>query len=321
VSTIQMSVKDRRPKKPFSSIAVLGWRALDLVTTHKTEIEGRLPGVGGRLGDDLAAINVVVPGAIQARNVCVALTHAQRAIFEKGCERARDIRETVRRGGAEMEVQKAYGVGRRVNPQQPGTVIAALQQIIERANKEPEEAAGFGLIAEDVSALSGLVDALSKADTEQDQKRASAPLSTKERNRTGNRIVQTIVLIAGAGRSAFVNDPDVRASFDELMESLKTKRPSRAKKKSTTPAGTVPSTTPIGTAPSAAPTGSGSSAAPIGAAPIGAPSGSAPSGTSSGATPTAAPSIGGSTSAGSSSGTGVSPANTTSIAAAGASPA
>jgi hypothetical protein len=316
-----MSVKDRRPKKPFTSIAVLGWRALDLVNTHKTEIEGRLPGVGGRLSDDLGAINVVVPGAIQARNECVALTHAHQARVEKGCERARDVRETVRRGGAVMEVQKAYGVGRPLNPNKPGTVIAALQQIIERANKEPEEAAGFGLIAEDVSALSGLVDALLKADTEQDQKRASAPLTTKERNRTGNRIIQTIVLIAGAGRSAFADDPDVRASFDELMEGLKTRKSSKAKKKSTTPPGTAPGAAPPGTAPPAAPTGSAPSAAPIGAAPIAAPSASVPSGTSSGGAPLGGPSLGGSTSAGSSSGTEVSPTHTTSIAAAGASPA
>jgi hypothetical protein len=253
-----MSVNERRPKRPFSSIAVLGWRAMDLVSAHKTEIEARLPGVSSRLGNDLESIKIVIPGAIQARNVCVALTHAQRALIEKGCERAREVRETIRRGGATTEVQKAYGIGRRLNPNKPGTVIAALQQIVERAIKVPEEAAEFGLIADDVSALSSLVDALLKADTEQDQKLASAPLSTKERNRTGNRIIQTIVLIAGAGRSAFVDNPEVRARFNELMEALKMQ--GRKAKKSAAPTGAAPSVGPSSGAPVSPPSTASSTA-------------------------------------------------------------
>jgi hypothetical protein len=294
VTTNQLPVKDKRPKKPFTSIAVLGWRAFDLVNVHKTEIENRLPGVTVRLGNDLESIKVVVPGAIQARNMCVASTHAQQALAEKGCDRARDIRATVRRGGAAVEVRKAYGVGRPLNPNNPGSVIAALQQIIERATKEPDEAAGFGLIADDVTALSSLMDALLKADTEQDQKRASAPLSTKERNRTGNRIIQTIVLIAGAGQSAFVDDPEIRARFSELMDGLKTQ--GKKAKKSTAQAGTAPSAAPTGSAPGTAPTGG----APVTAPAIGAPIAGSPSAGSPGGTPVNPPNTASGTASGSS---------------------
>jgi uncharacterized protein YqgV (UPF0045/DUF77 family) len=231
VSTSQLPVNDSRPRKPFSSISIIGYKALDLVNAHKVEIESRLPGVGEDLSKYLEAMSVVVPGAIQARNVVVAFTSAQNALLQQGCDRAREIRETVRRAGAAMEVRKAYGVGRPISPNHFGNVIAALQQIVQRATEAPEEAASFGLIDADVAALAKLIDALTEADSAQDQKRASAPLTTKERNRTGNRIIQTVVLIAGAGRSAFADEPSVRASFNELMEALKIPGKRKAKKK------------------------------------------------------------------------------------------
>jgi uncharacterized protein YqgV (UPF0045/DUF77 family) len=244
VSTSQLPVSDSRPRKPFSSISIIGYKALDLANTHKVEIESRLPGVSESLSKYLEAMSVVVPGAIQARNVVVAFTSAQNALLQKGCDRAREIRETVRRAGATVEVRKAYGVGRAISPNHFGNVIAALQQIVQRATEAPEEAANFGLIEVDVAALIMLIGALTEADSAQDKKRASAPLTTKERNRTANRIIQTVVLIAGAGRSAFADEPSVRASFNELMEALKIPGKRKAKKKTSAGPSAAPSVSP-----------------------------------------------------------------------------
>ncbi len=121
-------------------------------------------------------------------------------------------------------MQRAYGVGQPTAYRRVRDVRAALQQIVDRATAVPQEAAGFGLVAADVEAMKGFVDQLAEADTTQEKKRASAPLSTKERNVVANRIVQTAAVIAGTGMRAFVGDPPAYERFEALMASTRKPR-------------------------------------------------------------------------------------------------
>ena len=65
------------------------------------------------------------------------------------------------------------------------------------------------------------------------QKQASAPLSTQERNRTGNRILAAVARIAGAGGLEFADRPEVPASFTALKPAPRKK--SAPKKPAVTP--------------------------------------------------------------------------------------
>jgi hypothetical protein len=224
-------VKDTPSKKGSTSIIQLGLKALNLALVHKAEIDARQPGIIERISEDLDAMGVVVPGAVQARHEAIVATSAQNVLVEEGYARVRAIRETVRKSGALQDVRRAYGVGQKIDPDRVRDVKAALQQIVDRATDEPEEAATFGLIPGDVAAMATFITTLVNADSTQEKKRASAPLSTKERNRTGNQILQSVALISGAGRIAFAGNPTTFASFDALVAPVKKTAAERAKAK------------------------------------------------------------------------------------------
>jgi hypothetical protein len=224
-----LTVKDSFPHKDFTAVTQVGLKASSLALAHKAEIEPRLPaGALAGLDQDLESLGVVVPGAKQARDESMGATAAQNTALEKGYARIRAIRTTVRKTGAAADVKRAYGVGQKIDRRSVRDVNAALQQIVDRAKSNPGEAKGFGLIAADVTALEAALVAVSQADSIQEKRRAGAPLSTKERNKTANRILQAATRIAGAGLIAFAHQPAEQASFEALMESTE-RRNARAK--------------------------------------------------------------------------------------------
>lgn len=94
--------------------------------------------------------------------------------------------------------------------------------------ENPQEAAGFGLITADVDAIKVVLGSITDAATTQETKRAHAPLSTKQRNLTANRIMQASSRIAAAGLLAFPSSPLETASFEALMESTKRTKAKKA---------------------------------------------------------------------------------------------
>jgi hypothetical protein len=227
--TRSLILKDTHPPKDFTSITQAGLKALNLGLTHKAEIDPRLPGITDSLSADLDALGAVVPGAVQARHEAQVATRTQNAVLGQGYARVRAIRLTVRKSGVKKEVQRAYGVGQTTKSHVVRDVKAALQQIVDRAIKAPEEAAAFGLAPAAVDALQAFLEAFMDANRTQERKRANVPQSTKERNLTANRVLQSAVLIAGAGMLAFADDPVTFASFEALMASTKRTRAPKAK--------------------------------------------------------------------------------------------
>jgi hypothetical protein len=225
----QLITKDTPPALSFNRITHLGLTALNLVLSHKAVMDERLPGVADTLSQGLDDLGVAVPGAIQTRHESVAATSAQTARTQQGYARVRAVRRMLKKAGAQKEIRKAYGVGRRVRPHVHAAVVAALKQIVDRAIAEPVEAAALGLGSATVADLTSFLASLSEAGKTQHTKRAAAPLSTKERNATGHRVLQTVALVAGAGMIAFADDPTTYASFDALLVPAR-RRPARKKK-------------------------------------------------------------------------------------------
>ncbi|MDI1477156.1 hypothetical protein [Polyangium sp. y55x31] len=210
-------VKDTLPRKNFSAIAQLGLKALNLALVHAAALDPRLPpGLVEDVLADVEKLGDVVPSAKQARSESVAATSAQNVALAEGHTRVRQVRAAVRRAMAPADVKRGYGVGRKLKTRVVSDVKAAIQQILDRAKEKPAEAESLGIVKKDLDGLALSLTAITDADAKQEQRRASAPLTTQERNRIGNRILAAVARIEGAGRLEFANDPVKRASFEAL---------------------------------------------------------------------------------------------------------
>ncbi|MDI3288167.1 hypothetical protein [Polyangium sp. 15x6] len=215
--TAALIVKSTLPAKDFTTITQLGLKALNLAVTHAAALGPRLSeGLVQGLSEDIEKLGEAIPGAKQARSEAVAATSAQNVALEQGHAQMQQIRVAVRRAKAPADVKRAYGIGLKVNKTNMRDVKAAIQQILGRTKENPAEAASLGIVAKDLDALAQALVAITNADAVQEQKRASAPVATQERNRTGNRILAAVARIEGAGRMEFANDEANRASFEAL---------------------------------------------------------------------------------------------------------
>ena len=223
--TASSSLAHAHPNQEFASIIQLGHKASDLAILHQTVLDPRLPlNTRSTLTDDLDLLGVVVPGAKQARLESKVATADQDATMHAGYEHIRAVRSAVKKARAPKEVKRAYSVGHFVNPRVVRDVKAVLKMILDRATANPGEAASLGIVKKDLDAITAVHQAITDVDKIQEQQRARAPLSTQDRNRTANRILEAVARIAGAGGLEFTNNPEVQAAFQALKPPPKTRK-------------------------------------------------------------------------------------------------
>jgi hypothetical protein len=210
--------KDAHPKKEFSGILRTGVSALNLAHAHEQVLDTRLPpGLLGEVAADLQKLGADVPGAEATREAARAATAIQDEALAQGYALVTAVRAAVLRNGAGKEVRKGYGVGAKTSAKVVKSVKAAISGIVERATAYPEEAASLGILPRDVEALQADLAAIIAADEKQDEQRAGAPQSTKERNRTANRVLEAVDRIVSAGVLEFAKDVEKRAEFEALV--------------------------------------------------------------------------------------------------------
>ncbi|MRG91855.1 hypothetical protein GF068_07940 [Polyangium spumosum] len=214
---IPLAVKETHPRKDFTSITQLGLKALHLGQAHAGALEERLPeGLCAGLAEDLQKLGEVIPAALKARAQAEAATAEQQSAVEAGATLVRQFRAAVRRAKAPVDVRHGYGIGRYMNPRIVRDVKAALQQILARGKGNPAEAKSLGIVKRDLDGIEAALAAITEADRAQEKKRASAPESTRERNRVANRILAAVARIEGAGRLEFAGNEGMRAQFEAL---------------------------------------------------------------------------------------------------------
>ena len=212
--------KDAHPKKEFSGILETGVSALNLATAHVQALEPRLPaGLLDELSADVQKLGGDVPGAEATREAARAATATQEGTLAQGYALVTAVRAAVLRSGAGKDVRKGYGVGAKTSVKVVKSVKAAISGIVERATAYPEEAASLGILPRDVAALQEDLAAITTADEKQEEQRAGAPQSTKERNRTANRVLEAVDRIVSAGVLEFAKDAEKRAEFEALVTS------------------------------------------------------------------------------------------------------
>lgn len=207
-----------KPKQEPNLINQVGIQAQALAVEHEGRIGARLTAdFLAVFAADLAGLLVAVPAVMTAKAGKVQLTAAQSSALDAGAKLVKGVRTTIKGHEADKPVLLAYGIGTPINKAVVKDVTAAIQKILARVTAEPAEAAAFDLVPADVDALHAALTAIRKADEAQEIARATAPLTTAQRNATARRLLAGIKKIAGAGMRAFADDPAVYANFEALL--------------------------------------------------------------------------------------------------------
>jgi hypothetical protein len=205
---------DTKPKQDWNEIGQAGLKAQGMAVEYATIIGARLSAAWlTSYGADVTALPLVVPQTITTHAGAVQLTSAQATALENGYNLIRGIRETVKSFSPAKDVLLGYGIGTGVDKALVKEVTAALQTIIARLEANTAEATSFDIVAVDLAGLQAALLAIQQSDTAQEAGRASAPLSTQQRNATGRRVMAGIRKIAGAGMRAFSTPPNVNATI------------------------------------------------------------------------------------------------------------
>lgn len=215
--------QDAQPPKNITQITQSGLTAYNLATQYAAALTGRLTPATlvADLGTNLASLGVVVPAAKTAHGVAVAATAAQNSALETGYQMLSAARLSVSRKSVDPAVRKAYGVGTRTSKLVVKDVTNGLQTIVNRATSNATEATALSILAADVTRYTAQIAAIKAADQAQEQARASAPLTTKQRNTTARKILDAIDEIAGAGVIAFDTSATERALFEALVKKVR----------------------------------------------------------------------------------------------------
>lgn len=204
----------------FDGVIQSGLKALSLLEQHETSLTKRLPaGHGEYLRDRLTQLGAAIPSqkAIrqQAKHSSVAQLESMTALRQL----LTAIRDAVKADSdATTQDKKEYGLGQRLDPKNTKSLLGAAQTVLKSARAKPDRAQALGILPEDITQLEASYQAASAADSEEDARRAAAPLSTKARNALVAEVTNAVRKIGGAGLLAFAMNDGVRAEFEALLD-------------------------------------------------------------------------------------------------------
>jgi hypothetical protein len=205
-----------KPNLPWENITQSAIKAQTLSTANAVPLGSRLSTAFlTAFASDILAMGVVVPTVVTTKKTAIQLTAAEKTALASGHNLAMGIRQAVKTQAA-PDVQLAYGVGTAVNPRIAKSVRSALDLIGKRIAAQPAEAAGFGITADDATAVANAISAIDAANQAQTTARATSPQATKTRNATARRLLAGIRRISGAGMRVFADDPTLYEAFASL---------------------------------------------------------------------------------------------------------
>jgi hypothetical protein len=217
--------KATRPRTSAAQANQKGLEAHRLATRDRAELEPRLgAGVIDGLAADLAALGMVVPGALQERAEKKAATQGQYGALEDLHRMISAIRTSVVNSDLPKSAQKSWAIGQPVQKRIAKSVISAGEQIAARVDAAPEEARAIGVLPADQAALKASIAAARGADDSQEAKKISAKAATRTRDETLTRISAAAKRIASVGLLAFRTSPTKLAEYEALLSGAPRKR-------------------------------------------------------------------------------------------------
>ena len=203
----------------FDGVIQKGLKASALLDTHTVQVTPRLPaGHGEYLKERLTRLGAAVPTQKAVRQQAKQSGGEQLQAMTQLRLLLSAIRDAVKNDSdATTQDKKEYGVGQRLDPKSTNGLLAAAQSVLKVAREKPARAQLLSILPDDVTKLDALHVAAVAADKKEDQQRAAAPLSTKQRNEFSRNVSDAVKKIAGAGILAFALDEAIRADFEALL--------------------------------------------------------------------------------------------------------
>jgi len=210
-----MDAQYLKPDKKFHRIIEKGVEAHRLATEH--QLGERLPaGQMDGLAADVATLGSLVPGTEQRKGVGLGATETERSAIRRGADLVSAIRSVLAQAEVSADVRRAYGVGVNYNPRIIKGVVAAMDLVLDRVRKSPEEARSLGILESDIETLRATRSAILSADEGQAQEKAKSGSTIRERNQAAHRIQGAVGRIAAAGSLKYPSDPR-RSLFVALL--------------------------------------------------------------------------------------------------------
>jgi len=208
----------KKPKWEQNEDYMVGIEAYELGTKYKKNLEPRIPsGLLEGLKEDLDRLGAI--GEEKKKSVArvKGFTGSQKEALKAGITWCSVVREALKRGKAKEEVKKAAGVGMVFSHSSVSAVVAALNAILETADRFQEVFRGCGVLPDDIVEGRSLLTALQNADVTQEAEKTHKKETTRGRIELRLRIEDYVDRLIGAAGMAFKAQPDVLKLFTDLV--------------------------------------------------------------------------------------------------------
>jgi hypothetical protein len=206
-------MKGKKPKwKPDQAVAI-GKQIAELLNNYWDRLADRLP---AHTREDLQTYIDAVEGKraerAAAQKAKEAATVDQNRAAIQGAAWVSAVRQLIKRA-SDSKLQKAFGVGNKIDPRKISSVADAITTILEGAEKNPQAALAAGFLTRDAEEGARLREQLLGADFVQERGKSTAKLQTLERDRARLRLEDTIDRVLGAAALEFVSEPEISSRF------------------------------------------------------------------------------------------------------------
>ena len=206
-----------------------GVQLSDLVTTYRAELAPRLDAnvIEGFLSD-LPALRDEVSRVSGAHLEKAGETIRQDDVARDAVRTVSAFRRAIRSAfHRKSSVRTAFGVGRRIDESEVGSVTAALAILAEAAEADPVSARAAGILPADVADLKAIYDKLVQADRTQELAKGSAKGATATRTARHVRVEAAMTRIVGVSGIVFRKRPEIAQRFADCLP--RTARPRKKK--------------------------------------------------------------------------------------------
>jgi hypothetical protein len=211
----------KEPKWEIGQTIYAGNQAYELGKKYQPDIEGRLkPGQLDELSQYVEELQRKRTGQSENLTKQKSKTQDQNSTQDTLHQDVMDTRDMVKSATDDAGILKAFGVGEKVQ-KSVTSVTAAGNTLLEGYNQHKEWAnSEAGIVEEDMADIQTGVDALSTADTVQEQSKFVRKASTMDKNALQRSVEDLVTKISAIGVKVFrKKDPNVVPLFEGLIPS------------------------------------------------------------------------------------------------------
>lgn len=206
--------------EPETAVTRAG-EAVSLGTTHQAALVDRWPpALLENLARDAAALNENLPEKITRRTSQKADTKTVRLTEKTGANEVGVVREALSGLKAPADLQKAAGVGTRVQVGTTKTVLSAMDSLVATGTGNADAFAAVGVLPRDLEAIARRRTEVASADTTQEANKLTRKLSTKEVGALQAKVEEAIARVSHAGQIHFTlhdSRPTLVGQFAALL--------------------------------------------------------------------------------------------------------